>query len=108
MEHHFVYIWEFEVPAAMDAEFQRHYGPGGSWAALFRRDPAYIETILLADASTPGHYLTIDRWQSERAYRSFRERFAQQYEALDKVCERLTRRESSLGSFFEVVSNPAA
>lgn len=105
MNNHFTYIWEFEVPAAAEETFQQHYGPQGSWAELFRQDPAYIETVLLKDASTPGRYLTIDRWQSFNAYSSFRERFSQEYEALDKICEELTTRETSLGNFY-VINSP--
>src|SRR5262245_2421788 len=97
-------IWEFEVPAPAEAEFQRHYGLRGSWVELFRRDPAFIETLLLQDPARPGRYVTIDRWHSAEAYRSFRQRFSAQYEALDRACEALTRRETDLGSFL-VVAN---
>ena len=101
----YTYIWEFEVLSSAEAEFQRHYGPKGTWVALFRKDPAYIETLLLKDASRPGHYVTIDRWRSVDAYHSFRERFAKQYEALDRLCEALTVRETNLGLFSEFSSD---
>jgi heme-degrading monooxygenase HmoA len=95
-------VWEFHVPPSSDAEFRRHYGPGGSWARLFRRSPGYIETLLLHDAASPGRYVTIDLWASAAAYEAFRERFADDYAALDARCEELTTREIALGSF-EVV-----
>jgi len=107
MEQQFTCIWEFEVPVAADDEFQRRYGPNGSWAALFRRDPAYIETLLLKDSSRPGHYLTIDRWQNIHAYHSLRQRFAEEYAALDHICKSLTSSETSLGSFWELAGEPA-
>ena len=102
MQQPFSYVWEFEVPSATVAEFQRHYGSGGSWVALFRRSPAYIETLLLRDRARPERYLTIDRWQSIEAYRAFREQFAEQYAALDRACEGLSRCETDLGSFDEL------
>jgi hypothetical protein len=92
----------------MESEFRRHYGPDGSWARLFRQDPAYIETLLLNDRSTRGRYLTVDRWKTAEAYRSFRERFAEDYAALDRLCEALTGQEADLGSFMELDSEPAA
>ncbi|HSI58280.1 MAG TPA: DUF4440 domain-containing protein [Ideonella sp.] len=104
MDSPFAVIWEFEVPPDAQAEFQRHYGPQGSWAQLFRQDPAYLETLLLQDLARPGRYLTLDRWQSATAYRSFRERFAAPYRALDQACERLTRREADLGAFSELAA----
>jgi quinol monooxygenase YgiN len=99
MEKQFTCIWEFEVPAAAEPEFRRHYGPGGSWVALFRKDPAFVETLLLHDPSRAGRYVTIDRWQSAEAYRSFRQTFREQYQALDQICEGLTSQETNRGSF---------
>jgi quinol monooxygenase YgiN len=102
MENHFTCVWEFEVPAATEAEFRRHYGSGGSWVALFRNDPAFIETLLLHDPSREGRYVTIDRWQNAEAYRLFRQTFNEQYQALDQICEGLTNKETNLGSFLIV------
>jgi heme-degrading monooxygenase HmoA len=102
VEKQFTCIWEFEVPAAAEAEFRRHYGPGGSWVALFRNDPAFVETLLLHDPSREGRYVTVDRWQSADAYLAFRQNFSEQYRALDQVCEGFTSRETNLGSFLVV------
>jgi heme-degrading monooxygenase HmoA len=101
MAERHVVIWEFTVDEAARAEFEQHYGPQGSWAALFHRAPGYLGTLLLRDASTPGRYLTIDRWQSLDAYSRFRAQFADDYAALDRQCERLTRAERALGTFTE-------
>jgi hypothetical protein len=101
VENRFTYVWEFEVPAAADAEFQRAYGPSGHWATLFRRDAAHIETLLLQDKSRSDRYITIDRWKSEDAYRAFRERFRNEYETLDRACESLTSHEANLGEYWE-------
>ena len=102
MPKQFTCIWEFDVPAAAEPEFRRHYGPGGTWVALFRNDPAFVETLLLHDPSRQGRYVTIDRWQSAEAYHLFRQTFSEQYRALDQACEGLTRRETNLGSFLIV------
>lgn len=97
----YTYVWEFQVPADLRAEFERHYGLEGSWVQLFRRAPGYLETLLLHDREVDGRYLTIDRWKSEAAYLAFRTSFAQEYAALDAACERLTTREVPLGTFRE-------
>ena len=108
MEKQFVCIWEFEVPAAAEAEFRRHYGPGGSWVTLFRSDPAFVETLLLHDPSRQGRYVTIDRWKSAEAYRSFRQTFSEQYHSLDRICEGLTKKETDLGSLLVVEDSAIA
>ena len=92
-------VWEFRVRAGSEADFEQHYRADGTWATLFREAPGYIETVLLKDRSKPNRYLTIDRWQSEEAFRAFRENFSGQYDALDRLCEGLTTSERSLGAF---------
>ena len=95
----YVYIWEFQVRTGGESEFELHYGPGGSWVRLFRTAPGYLETVLLRDLTQPQRYLTIDRWESEAAYRAFREASAADFDALDELCEALTVSERELGRF---------
>lgn len=97
----YTYVWEFKVPFDLQVEFERHYGADGTWVELFRRAPGYVETLLLKDRSIAGRYLTVDRWQSEKAYLAFRSEFSAQYAQLDSECERLTSSESFLGAFTE-------
>lgn len=97
----YTYLWEFLVQPSRQAEFERHYAPDGSWAALFRQAPGYLGTQLLQDRSNRLRYLTIDRWTGIEAYRAFRARFAEQYEALDRRCEGLTTHEAPLGEYGE-------
>jgi heme-degrading monooxygenase HmoA len=104
MSKAYAYVWEFHVPLDLQSEFEQHYGPDGTWAQLFRRSAGYIETILLKDASTSGRYVTVDRWRDEEAFRAFRSSFSQQYEQLDRECERLTLGEQLLGVFTECVA----
>ena len=98
----YTYLWEFEVSPELAADFERHYGPTGTWARLFRRSPDYIETSLLRDNAVPGRYLTVDRWRSEDAYIAFKSAFATQYVQLDNECAQLTVAERCLGGFSEL------
>ena len=94
-------VWEFRIRGDRRAEFERHYGPEGTWVALFRKADGYVGTQLLHDRSEPLRYLTIDRWKSLEDYRAFRERFAEPYASLDRSCEDLTTRETALGEYDE-------
>lgn len=98
-EERYTYIWEYEVAPSTEAEFLTHYGPEGEWVKLFRRAEGHIATELYRDRTRPGRFITIDHWRSEAAFRTFRARFAAEFEALDARCARLTRREASLGEF---------
>lgn len=102
MQNGYAYLWEFQVRPGMEAEFERHYAAAGTWAQLFRRSPAYIETLLLKDNAVPGRYVTLDRWRDEAGYREFRSAFARAYAELDEKCEQLTVAERALGTFSEL------
>jgi hypothetical protein len=102
VENAYVYLWEFNVSPALAADFERYYGPAGTWAQLFSHSPDYIGTLLLKDTTVPGRYLTIDRWRNEDAYLLFRSAYAMQYAELDNECEQLTLDERSLGAFSEL------
>ncbi len=95
--------WEFVVPSEHRDAFVRAYGPGGDWAALFDRAPGFRSVSLLADAESPGRFLTLDRWVGEAAFRAFRAdpALAAAYDALDRACAGWTTRETRLGAFDE-------
>jgi heme-degrading monooxygenase HmoA len=93
----FAYVWEFQVAAGLQPEFERHYGTDGTWVDLFRQHPGFLGSSLLQDRANPLRYVTIDRWRNKEAFQDFRAQFAAQYEALDALCERLTVKERSLG-----------
>lgn len=91
----YVIVWRFA--ASGRAEFERHYAPGGTWAAFFRRDPHYLRTELLRGEG--NDYLTLDYWTSRDAYLSFRAANRAEYEELDRRFEALTEREERIGEY---------
>jgi heme-degrading monooxygenase HmoA len=95
----FVYLWAYRVSANTRDEFQELYGPDGSWADLFRQAPGYVDTELLRDRDDSDRFITIDRWESEEAFLSFRASFAEEFDHLDRFGERLTIEETPLGEF---------
>jgi hypothetical protein len=95
----YCYIWSFAIRPEYVKEFQAAYGPDGDWARLFRSDPEYVRTILLADREDAARFLTLDFWSSCEACASFRLRFSSQFEALDNSFERFTTEEVQIGSF---------
>ena len=99
MSPHYVYLWEYDVPAEHAAEFEQAYGPQGDWVQLFRRGRGHLGTELHRDLQRPERYLTIDRWESRAAWEAFRAAFAREFEDLDARCGKWTRREAEIGRF---------
>jgi len=94
-----VYIWAYQVLPGKVDDFYELYGPKGSWVALFRRAPGYLDTQLLLDRIQAGRFVTIDRWESKVAFTSFRDKFAEEFDRLDRLGEQLTSHEVLLGEF---------
>jgi quinol monooxygenase YgiN len=92
-------VWEFAVREDKIAVFEQFYSATGCWATLFQASAGFLGTTLLRDTHSPGRYLTIDRWDSAVAQRVMRERFAKEYEAMDRDCEALTETERHIGVF---------
>ncbi len=95
----YVIIWKFAAKPGLEKKFEEAYGAHGVWAEFFRRGQGYLETELLRDMEAPGHYMTIDRWDSKAAYEAFRSRFAAEYSAIDRRCEALTQSETEIGAY---------
>jgi heme-degrading monooxygenase HmoA len=97
-----VVIYTFVVRADCRAEFEREYGPHGTWVALFRGSAGFVGTELLRDQHDPRRYQTIDRWTDREAYARFRAGQADAYAALDARCEAWTERELDAGQWTAV------
>ena len=94
-----VHIWEFRIRPAMRQEFERHYGPHGTWVEFFRQDAAYLGTELLRDARDATLYLTLDRWENAAAFETFKSAHRARYLEIDRACKVLTTSERLLGSY---------
>jgi enamine deaminase RidA (YjgF/YER057c/UK114 family) len=92
-------VWQFKVKAGKEETFERIYGPKGDWAVLFRKADGYGGTELHKNGEVPRSYIVIDRWDSPESFKRFKERFKEDYRALDLLCEELTENEEHLGDF---------
>jgi heme-degrading monooxygenase HmoA len=83
------------VPGDRAEAFAAAYAADGVWGELFGRAAGFVGTELYRDAVQADRFLTIDRWQDEQDWRSFRTVFSSAYEALDAQLESLAAAERS-------------
>ncbi len=95
----YIYIWKFHVTENKRQAFENLYGLTGAWVTLFKKHPGYIKTEFLCDLKALNTYLTIDCWESQFAYEGFRQRFAEEFEELDKMGGLLTQKEEFIGEY---------
>lgn len=79
----YIRVWEYHVPTDSMPAFLDAYGAAGDWAQLFRRGTGYLGTQLYRDTDTADHFITVDRWTDESAWRNFLDAWADEYSTLD-------------------------
>jgi quinol monooxygenase YgiN len=69
-------MWQFEVKAGKEKQFEELYGADGDWTTLNRPTRSYLGTSFLRDQARPSRYVVIEYWsemlvyEQHRAYRS--------------------------------------
>ena len=101
----FVVIWRFRARGDRVASFIQAYGPNGLWAQLFRKATGFVSTQLLCERSRSDHFLTIDTWTSHASYVAFRNAFAEEYDANDRMCADLSGSEELVADYLALPSN---
>jgi hypothetical protein len=91
-----VRVWRYDVPADLREEFEREYGPDGSWARLFTASPGFVATSLYVEVGSPTHYLTVDRFATHDAWLQFRAQHQEAYEDLGRRLRHLTTAQEEL------------
>ncbi len=95
----YVIVWEFRVKAGLEQDFEKAYASDGDWAKFFKQGSGYIKTRLLHDLNESGTYMTMDYWNSQNEYEMFKNKMQNEYNQLDKQFEKLTERETFIGTF---------
>jgi len=70
-----------------------------SGLASFAGIPRIAKPVLIKDNVQSGRYVTIDVWEDKDSYLRFKDRFADDYQTVDKECEKLTSAERQIGVF---------
>jgi heme-degrading monooxygenase HmoA len=91
-----VRVWRYRVDPQLREEFEREYGPEGSWATLFATAAGFVETTLFRETHSPTTYLTVDRFASKQAWRQFRADNDAAYTALGERLDHLTLEQEEL------------
>lgn len=55
-------MWQFDVKAGREAEFEQLYGVDGPWTAVNRHTRSYLGTSFLQDQNRDRRYIVIEYW----------------------------------------------
>ena len=55
-------MWQFDVRAGREIEFEQLYGADGPWTAMNRHTRSYLGSSFLSDQNRASRYILIEYW----------------------------------------------
>jgi quinol monooxygenase YgiN len=84
-------VWQFQVKAGKQQEFERFYGADGEWSVLARRSRSFLGSSFLRDQATDTSYLLVEYWSEMVVYERHRSSFTNDVHRIedrrDELCE---------------------
>ena len=66
-------VWQFQVKAGKQQEFERFFGADGEWSQLARRSRSFLGSSFLRDQSADTSYILIEYWSEMVVYERHRQ-----------------------------------
>ena len=92
-------VWQFDIRAGREAEFEQFYGANGEWTAVNRHSRSYLGTSFLRDQNRPARYLVIEYWSEMLMYEQHKAFKSDQITNLDTRRRELVASAEPLGVF---------
>jgi hypothetical protein len=92
-------VWQFDVKAERQAEFEALYGADGDWSTLQRQTRSYLGVSFLRDQSRVSRYLMIEYWSEMVVYEQHRAYQAASIASLEARRDALVESFEPLGVF---------
>jgi len=92
-------VWQFEIKAGSEEEFEEFYGVDGEWTAANRHSRSYLGTSFLRDQNRPSRYLVIEYWSEMVVSEQHKQYRRDERNALDVRRDALVQSVEPLGVF---------
>ena len=92
-------VWQFDVKAGKNDEFEAFYGADGAWTALGRRSRSFLGASFLRDLAMGQRYLVIEYWSEMVVYEKHHADFQDETGRLEKQRAALVDVAQPLGLF---------
>ena len=92
-------VWQFDVKARRNDEFEAFYGADGAWTALGRRSRSFLGASFLRDLAIGHRYLVIEYWSEMVVYEQLRTYRADALASLEVRRDALVESFEPLGVF---------
>ena len=87
-------VWQFQIKAGKQQEFQRFFGADGEWSQLARRSRSFLGSSFLRDQASDTSYMLIEYWSEMVVYERHRQSFGIDIRTLEErrqaYCDAIT------------------
>ena len=92
-------VWQFDVQAGRNDEFESFYGADGAWTSLSRRSRSYLGSSFMRDLAMSNRYLVIEYWSEMVVYERHHADFEDEVQQLEQQRQALLKQSVPLGLF---------
>ena len=92
-------VWQFDIQAGRETEFERLYGADGEWTAANRHSRSYLGSSFLRDQTLSSRYLVIEYWSEMVVYEQHKAYRTDQIANLDTRRKELVASAQPVGVF---------
>jgi hypothetical protein len=92
-------MWQFDVKAGAEKEFEQLYGSEGDWTMLNRPTRSYLGTSFLRDQNLASRYILIEYWSEMIVYEQHRASRSAAIASIEAKRTALVERFEPLGIF---------
>jgi hypothetical protein len=92
-------VWQFDIKAGKEADFEEFYGADGDWTSVNRHSRSYLGSSFLRDQSRASRYLVIEYWSEMLVYEEHKVYRSDEIATLDARRTELVASVEPLGVF---------
>jgi hypothetical protein len=92
-------LWQFDVLAGREKEFERFYGADGDWTQVNRHSRSYLGSSFLRDQNQSSRYMVIEYWSEMLVYEEHKSFQSEALEGLEARRAHLVASVEPLGIF---------
>jgi hypothetical protein len=92
-------VWQFDIRAGKETEFEQFYGADGEWTAVNRHSRSYLGSSFLRDQNRSSRYMVIEYWSEMLVYEQHKTYKSDEITKLDTRRKELVAAAEPVGVF---------
>ena len=92
-------MWQFDVKAGREDEFEQLYGVDGPWTAMNRQTRSYLGSSFLRDIALDTRYMLVEYWSEMVVYEKHFADFSDEVKELEGQRARVVVHMDTVGVF---------